>query len=320
MRKALIVLKDGQALARREVYDASRTIDIWWVVQDGGLLLLLPWLLKRSKVFQRCRVRLFAVMTGLFAHHWNADHGGASTIPSARPDAGGPFPPQKDDGPPATKDTIETQLLERWRQFIQRMLDDIRITAEVHPIAGLDFVWAAAHVYRDTLGLRGRTTYEQQLDSKKRKASTTGAAAASPAPLSSTASPSFPSHRKRATDKHRNSDPNGAPPPGADGSPLHSRPASMPASPAPEDPGDALHRSPVIPDANHLTPLRGFALALNSKMRRHSDNSALVVTNLPYMTHLPPAFFVDYVDTMTDGLGAVMLVRGSGQEVVTQYG
>lgn len=52
----------------------------------------------------------------------------------------------------------------------------------------------------------------------------------------------------------------------------------------------------------------------------HSSGAALVVTNLPYMTHLPPAFFVDYVDVMTDGLGAVLLVRGSGQEVVTKYG
>ena len=53
-------------------------------------------------------------------------------------------------------------------------------------------------------------------------------------------------------------------------------------------------------------------------MRRHSSGAALVVTNLPYMTHLPPAFFVDYVDAMTDGLGAVLLVRGSGQEVADE--
>ena len=62
--------------------------------------------------------------------------------------------------PPPAK---ETELLERWRLFIQAMLDDLRIDAEVHPVAGLDFVWAAAHVYRDTLGLRGRTSCAQQL-------------------------------------------------------------------------------------------------------------------------------------------------------------
>ena len=94
----------------------------------------------------------------------------------------------------------------------------------------------------------------------------------------------------------------------------------MSDSPGDADADGALHRSPVIPEENSLTPLHGLALALNSKMRRHSAKSALIVTNLPYMTHLPPAFFVDYVDSLTANLGAVMLVRGSGQEVVTQYG
>ena len=310
MRKALIVVKDGASLAGREPFDATRTVDVWWVVQDGGLLLLLPWLLKRSKLFGRCRLRLFAVMTGLFAHHWNAGHGGSATIPSARPE--GADPDAK--APPPAK---ETELLERWRLFIQAMLDDLRIDAEVHPVAGLDFVWAAAHVYRDTLGLRGRTTYAQQLGEKKKKAGAAAGAslsgASTPAALASPSagagargSSPGPFRARRAPSNH--------------GSPLHSRPGSLPDSPGDADADGALHRSPVIPDENSLTPLRGFALALNSKMRRHSARSALIVTNLPYMTHLPPAFFVDYVDSLTANLGAVMLVRGSGQEVVTQYG
>jgi hypothetical protein len=37
------------------------TIDIWWVVADGGILLLLPFLLKKHPVWRRCRTRLFAV-------------------------------------------------------------------------------------------------------------------------------------------------------------------------------------------------------------------------------------------------------------------
>lgn len=148
LRKALMVLKDGRALASGRPFGAGRTLDVWWVVQDGGLLLLLPWLLRRSKVFAGCQLRLFAVMTGLFAHHWNAKHGGAAAVPSATP------------GEQSLE--AEQTLLERWQTFIQRMLDDLRIDAEVHPIAGLDFVWAAAHVYRDTLGLRGRTTHARR--------------------------------------------------------------------------------------------------------------------------------------------------------------
>lgn len=39
----------------------SGTIDIWWLVADGGLLLLLPFLLKKHKTWRGCRTRLFAV-------------------------------------------------------------------------------------------------------------------------------------------------------------------------------------------------------------------------------------------------------------------
>jgi len=36
-------------------------IDIWWIVGDGGILLLLPFLLKKHKVWQGCRTRLFVL-------------------------------------------------------------------------------------------------------------------------------------------------------------------------------------------------------------------------------------------------------------------
>ena len=74
--------------------------------QDGGLLLLIPFLLKRSKVFAGCQLRLFAVMTGLFAHHWNADHGGASAIPQATP------------GDERALEQEQT-LLDQWQRFIE---------------------------------------------------------------------------------------------------------------------------------------------------------------------------------------------------------
>ncbi|CEM08836.1 unnamed protein product [Vitrella brassicaformis CCMP3155] len=38
------------------------TIDIWWVVTDGGLLLLMPFLLQKHRVWHSCKLRLFAVV------------------------------------------------------------------------------------------------------------------------------------------------------------------------------------------------------------------------------------------------------------------
>ena len=37
------------------------TIDIWWIIHDGGLLFLIAFLLKRNKVWSHCRLRLFTV-------------------------------------------------------------------------------------------------------------------------------------------------------------------------------------------------------------------------------------------------------------------
>ena len=37
------------------------TIDIWWIVHDGGLLMLLPFLLIQHKVWKNCHMRIFTV-------------------------------------------------------------------------------------------------------------------------------------------------------------------------------------------------------------------------------------------------------------------
>ncbi|XP_056382421.1 solute carrier family 12 member 4 isoform X2 [Hyla sarda] len=36
-------------------------IDVWWIVHDGGMLMLLPFLLKQHKVWKKCRIRIFTV-------------------------------------------------------------------------------------------------------------------------------------------------------------------------------------------------------------------------------------------------------------------
>ncbi|XP_069565901.1 solute carrier family 12 member 7-like isoform X2 [Brachyistius frenatus] len=37
------------------------TIDVWWIVHDGGLLMLLPFLLNQHKVWRKCKMRIFTV-------------------------------------------------------------------------------------------------------------------------------------------------------------------------------------------------------------------------------------------------------------------
>jgi potassium/chloride transporter 4/5/6 len=44
------------------------TIDVWWIVQDGQMILLVAYLLKQHPVWNACQIRLFALchLTGWF--------------------------------------------------------------------------------------------------------------------------------------------------------------------------------------------------------------------------------------------------------------
>lgn len=43
------------------VLQVSGNIDVWWIVHDGGLLMLLPFLLKQHRTWKNCKMRIFTV-------------------------------------------------------------------------------------------------------------------------------------------------------------------------------------------------------------------------------------------------------------------
>eukprot|EP00039_Didymoeca_costata_P006209 m.88294 g.88294 ORF g.88294 m.88294 type:complete len:942 (+) comp13158_c0_seq1:178-3003(+) len=42
----------------------SGTVDVWWIVHDGGMLLLVAFLLKKHKIWAKCRLRVFCIAEG----------------------------------------------------------------------------------------------------------------------------------------------------------------------------------------------------------------------------------------------------------------
>lgn len=53
--QALLVAKNVDHFPGNQDRLAEGTIDVWWVVHDGGLLMLLPFLLRQHKVGVSCR-------------------------------------------------------------------------------------------------------------------------------------------------------------------------------------------------------------------------------------------------------------------------
>jgi len=41
-------------------------IDVWWIVHDGGMMILILFLLRQHKVWRKCKLRIFTVARILF--------------------------------------------------------------------------------------------------------------------------------------------------------------------------------------------------------------------------------------------------------------
>uniref|UniRef100_A0A8C6PCE4 Solute carrier family 12 member 5a n=1 Tax=Nothobranchius furzeri TaxID=105023 RepID=A0A8C6PCE4_NOTFU len=60
-RLALLVPKNISAYPSNGERFTEGHIDVWWIVHDGGMLMLLPFLLRQHKVWRKCKMRIFTV-------------------------------------------------------------------------------------------------------------------------------------------------------------------------------------------------------------------------------------------------------------------
>ncbi|XP_069507469.1 solute carrier family 12 member 5 isoform X2 [Ambystoma mexicanum] len=58
---ALIVAKNAAMFPGNQERFSEGNIDVWWIVHDGGMLMLLPFLLRHHKVWRKCKMRIFTV-------------------------------------------------------------------------------------------------------------------------------------------------------------------------------------------------------------------------------------------------------------------
>lgn len=58
MDKALVILKGDEKFPSSK---QKGTIDVYWVMHDGGILTLLSHLLRKHSVWKDCKLRIFAI-------------------------------------------------------------------------------------------------------------------------------------------------------------------------------------------------------------------------------------------------------------------
>ncbi|CAK6982188.1 solute carrier family 12 member 7-like [Scomber scombrus] len=59
--QALLVAKNIDHFPGNQERLKGGTIDVWWIVHDGGMLMLLPFLIIQHKVWRKCQMRIFTV-------------------------------------------------------------------------------------------------------------------------------------------------------------------------------------------------------------------------------------------------------------------
>ncbi|XP_066231154.1 solute carrier family 12 member 7 isoform X8 [Saccopteryx leptura] len=260
-QQALLVAKNVDLFPQNQERFSDGNIDVWWIVHDGGLLMLLPFLLRQHKVWRKCRMRIFTVA-------------------------------QEDDNSIQMKKDLQT------------FLYHLRITAEVEVVEMVEND-ISAFTYEKTLVMEQRSQMlkqmqlskteqerEAQLIHDRNTASHSAVAAKVQAPSTPDKVQMTWTKEKLIAEKYRNKD----------------------------TVSGFKDLFSLKPNQSNVRRMH-TAVKLNGVVLNKSQDAQLVLLNMPG----PPRSrqgdenYMEFLEVLTEGLNRVLLVRGSGREVITIY-
>ncbi|ESN89907.1 hypothetical protein HELRODRAFT_194755 [Helobdella robusta] len=249
---ALLVTRNIEQFPNSSTPKFKGTIDVWWVVHDGGLLMLLPFLLMQHKVWKNCKMRIFTVA-------------------------------EMQDNSVQIKKDVETFLYK------------LRMNAEVQVIE-LHSQDISAYAYERTLIMEQRSEMLKQIKSD----------------ASAHIDP------QQIIDLNRKQDFLKVPEITA------SKETAMDGTQYTYSSSSAhLLKDMLInqkPKSKNVRKMHS-AVRLNENIKEKSSMAKLIILNLPP----PPKHqsgeenYMDYIEVLTDGLNQLVMIRGSGKEVITIY-
>ncbi|XP_053401890.1 solute carrier family 12 member 6-like isoform X2 [Mercenaria mercenaria] len=243
------------------------TIDIWWIVHDGGLLMLLPFLLKQHKTWKNCKLRIFTVA-------------------------------QLEDN------TIQM------KNDLQKFMYQLRIQADVEVVemAESDIT---AYTYERTLIMEQRTEMLKNMRVGK---------IVQPQSIVDNSRASLPEvtvkldtvTEESTTDEEKLSERNQ----------YTFSPNFRQEGVSMEEMASSINKNvlDIKPDQKNVRRMH-TAVRLNEVIIQKSHEAKLVILNLP----APPKHesgelnYMEFLEVLTEGLDTVLMVRGSGSEVITIY-
>ncbi|XP_072940439.1 solute carrier family 12 member 4 isoform X1 [Epargyreus clarus] len=324
-RMAMLVPK-GINFFPNSTEKVSGNIDIWWIVHDGGMLMLLPFLLKQHRTWKNCKMRIFTVAQ-MEDNSIQMKKDLKMFLYQLRLEA-------EVEVVEMTDSDISAYTYERTLMMEQRnqMLRELRLNKKETLGMMQNLVDYREQNAEEKLPLVQAIVDHHHADVKTASKVRFAEPGAEPIPDDAPSPPLTDSEDKEKDEKDEfrssllhiidsmwdspeTSQCEAAPSPPLDADKLKEGGAN----------GDALNAKPSIP----ITPDEGTvrrmhtAVKLNEVIVTRSHDAQLVILNLPG----PPrdtklereSNYMEFLEVLTEGLERVLMVRGGGREVITIY-
>ncbi|KAH8405519.1 hypothetical protein KR215_001947 [Drosophila sulfurigaster] len=274
-------------------------IDIWWIVHDGGLLMLLPFLLKQHRTWRNCKLRIFTVA-------------------------------QIEDNSIQMKKDLKTFLYHLRIEADVEVVEMVRshyIITSINQSINQSILQnnsdISAYTYERTLMMEQRNQMLRALGLNKKENSNVVQTivdhhydAIKTASKVRFADPTIEDiHHDTHNEEKRNSI-------DSDGPESSETPDITSNKDESTEKADGNLKSSVKPDEFNVRRMH-TAIKLNEVIVEKSQDAQLVIMNLPG----PPrevrpereSNYMEFLEVLTEGLEKVLMVRGGGREVITIY-
>ncbi|XP_022821631.1 solute carrier family 12 member 4 isoform X4 [Spodoptera litura] len=279
----------------------SGNIDIWWIVHDGGMLMLLPFLLKQHRTWKNCKMRIFTVAQ-MEDNSIQMKKDLKMFLYQLRLEA-------EVEVVEMTDSDISAYTYERTLMMEQRnqMLRELRLNKKETMGMMQNFVDYRENA-EEKLPLVQAIVDHHHADVK----TASKVRFAEPGDEAPTDAPSPPLADTEDKDKDDKCE-DASPPP--DDNKHKDQPVNGDVKPKP-------NLSDITPDEGTVRRMH-TAVKLNEVIVSRSHDAQLVILNLPG----PPrdtnidreSNYMEFLEVLTEGLEKVLMVRGGGREVITIY-
>ncbi|XP_053704383.1 solute carrier family 12 member 5b isoform X2 [Synchiropus splendidus] len=267
-------------------------IDVWWVVHDGGMLMLLPFLLRQHKVWRKCKMRIFTVAQMddnsiqmkkdllTFLYHLRID----AQVEVV----------EMHDSDISAYTYEKTLIMEQRSQILKQMhLTKNEMEREIQSITDVS---RGSIRRKNPQSVRGQQSIEE------------GSSLAE-----------NPEEEAQLIHNKNSSTPTS---PSSPTSPAEGAAKWPEKGKDPESGKDLFNMKPEWENLNQTDVRRMHtALRLNEAIVKKSKEAKLVLLNMPGppKNRVGEENYMEFLEVLTEGLNRVLLVRGGGREVITIY-